>query len=480
MEGLKISNRERLRGMNIFCTRCNAPCSSKGKENKVTWKCKLNGKHLSTCPNPQSHKFISYLYNPITRKSDIIIKHDTRDFWEFQKRHNDLLKLEREVRNLIKQGNIEKAHAIIQQLKPSVKKQQEILKKEEPQEVSYKITASTYLETAMTIYNEWLKGSHREEWEEKQYAIKTIRNYQKSLNEFHAVLVKNGYHPQFIELSKVSEVHKMCWAKDVYSRGLSDYRKESYISDVNSFLNWCRDKINGKVRKRRNRAKKGDKTVTTVRDFEKMIQFVTPENAIGIETWTDSKTGQQKEKRKNYYRHWLSDGMWLSVLLGGRGEEVINFRWNEVKEVEYEGGAKAYWIELRDQKVEGKEDNIIVMYQKTYEILQNLGLKEKIGTTEYVLNPAEMDRRKMVNFIGKAWRHYWRDVAKLDPKVKWKSLRSTNITLSNILAGDKAKFIKKHTNADTERTHYLNSQIAAASVFGEDFKDVVPEKAIKE
>ena len=329
----------------------------------------------------------------------------------------------------------------------------------------------------MKIYNEWLKGNYREKWETKKYADKTISNYQRALERFHKCLIENHFEPQLIRISEVNEKHKYSWANEVYSWDISTTAREAYISDIRTFLNWCKDKAEGKVRKRKNQPKKGDKTVTTIKDFEKMTSLITPENGMGIDGYRTLKSGEKVQKKKNYYRSWLKDTFWLSLLLGGRGDEITNFTWNEIKRKEYDGSF-VYWIELEDHKVEDADDNIIPIYDKTYEILKGLGLEEKIGSNEYVVAPEIEKRSTMRNFLGKAWKWYWQDVAKLDPNIKWKSLRSTNITLSNILTGDKAKYFKKHTQADTERIHYMNAQVAAASMFREEFKDIEPEKAV--
>ena len=486
MESLHIPTRERLPGQTIWCYVCKTVCAAKGKKGSTQWKCKKNKMHIESCPNKLSQVYTSFLYNPFSQRTDIAVRHSTRDFMEFKKKHMELIALSDEIKLNYRLGKRKEAMAIIEGLKSNQKNQEPKrvdAKKSEVQRADgdfSSINKDTSLEGAMIFYNEWLKGKHRAKWESKVYAKKTITNYQRSLNAFHACMVKNKYSPERIAILQVNEVHKICWANEVYSKGLSNDATAAYINDVNTFLKWCVDRIAGKIRRRTATSKKGDKTVTTIKDFVKMVDLITPENGKGTDGYKTLVSGRRVPKKKNYYRPWLQDAYWLSLLLGGRGDEIVNFQWNEVKSGEYEDGKRAYWIELRDHKVEDADDNIIPMFDKTYQILLRLGLESKLGTSEYVIAPDIESRATIRNFLGKAWRWYWREVAGLNPKVKWKSLRSTNITLSNILSGDKAQYFKKHTKGDTERIHYMNSQLAAASMFGSEFKDIIPENAIKE
>jgi hypothetical protein len=153
--------------------------------------------------------------------------------------------------------------------------------------------------------------------------------------------------------------------------------------------------------------------------------------------------------------------------------DIVDFKWNEVEVRNGINGKKLYWVELLDHKFmkahEVEQKQFIPIYNQTYELLQRLGLKEKIGTNEYVLAPKVENRKGMKKVLGDSFRWYWRDVAEMNPKVKYKSLRSTFITLATNLAGDQYQLIQKHTQADTTRKHYYDKSVAVSEMFEQDF-----------
>ena len=99
----------------------------------------------------------------------------------------------------------------------------------------------------------------------------------------------------------------------------------------------------------------------------------------------------------------------------------------------------------------------------------DLGINEKIGPDEYVLAPKETNRKRMKRILGESFRWYWREVAGFNPNVKYKSLRSTFITLATNLAGEQYQLIQKHTKADITRKHYYDKSVAVSNMYGQDF-----------
>ena len=219
MKNLSIPKRDRLKGQNIRCSICYGKgkgfCSSKDKDGNKKWMCKGNGKLISSCPNPLSQKYVSILYNPFSKKSDIVIPHKTRDFLGFRKKHVELLEIETEIKHLISIGKTEHAMAIIENFKskPSKKKDDQS-KGIEAKAVN--VTGDTYLETAIYIYNAFLNGEKGEIWEKRPSSKKCIQNYQRALERFHECLVNNSYNPQIMPLSSLSKKHLNCWVREVF------------------------------------------------------------------------------------------------------------------------------------------------------------------------------------------------------------------------------------------------------------------------
>ncbi len=487
MNSLHIPTRERLKGQNIRCSICykkgKGYCASKGENGKTAWKCKSTGKHLNTCNSPDSQKFISALYNPFSKKSDIIVQHDIRDFDEFRNKHNELLNIEKEIKRLYRIGKTTQAMAIVKSFRKQPKENEEQIKQQEQEDKSREIniTKETYLEMAMFIYTEYLYGRKGEDWEKRPKTKKAIQNYTRTLEKFHECLSKRGFNPEVMQLETINKKHLHTWVREVKSWGLANKTENDYLNNVSIFFNWCSERGAGEICNALGHVEKGktkgDTTMISFKDFKDMIALITPENGKGLDSWICGKTGKPKSKFKNFYRDWLPDGFWLSLLLGGRGDDMVDFKWNEIKHRKTEDGHDFYHIELFNHKHfrgnnEEKED-FIVAYKQTYEILLRLGLKDKIGTDQYVIAPEVENRKRIKRILEDSFRFFWRlKTGSKENDVKFKTLRSTYITISENLAGSQSEMIRRHTKTDTTRKHYFNRSFAVSNMFGQDFFDL--------
>ena len=488
MKSLHIPKRDQLKGQNIMCNRCwkkgKGFCSTKDKNGKSKWVCKTTGKRLSACEYPESQNFVSKLYTPIPKNSFIIVRHETRDFNEFTKRHQELLDIQKEMRSLYKNGEIERLNALINSFKKKSKKpkEKEAIKEEPSKEII--ITQETYLETAMYIYGEFLYGRLGEDFE-KRPAKKTSENYMRALERYHICLVDNGYHPQVLPLKDIGKEHLVIWAREVFKRYDSNKTQNHYLNDVSTFLEWCADRgkfqIDNYLDKVKRGETEGDTRTIKLHQFKAMLELITPENGKGKEVWTDGKTGKVRSKKKNYYRDFLKDGLWLTLLIGGRGAETPKFKWSWIKYDEDEHGKKTHHIQALDLKYFNdtgkKKYDFVVIYDKTREILDRLGFDEKVGKDEYVIAP-DIDNRKTVQRnlsegFGWFWKMY---VGKNGEQLSIKHLRKTSITFSKMLQGELSKFTQKHTNSDTTREHYINKALMVGSMEGMEFKDPTNKK----
>lgn len=478
MKSLNIPKRERLKGQTITCTKCRGKgyCSTKTSSNETKWVCKQTNKRLSTCSYPESQSYTSVLYNPLTKKSDILIKHSTRDFWTFRKKHIQLLNIEVEMKEHYKKGNIEHVIAILKNYKKIPKAFQKFKNKNS---LAFVINEDTYLQTAMELYNLYINGKKGESWEKRPTSKKVIEGYRRTLEKFHKCLIEAGFQPATLRLSNIHEVHLKPWVSEVKKTYNSPYTQNHYLNDLSVFLNWCTRRgatgISNYLDHVERAKTKGDTTTVSIDDFKNMLQLITVQNGKSSESWIDSKTGKEQTKTKNHYREWLNSGFFLSLLLGGRGDDIADFKWNEVKTKTNKHGKKLYWIELFDHKYYRKykveKYDHITVYKQTYSILQSIGLDNKIGTSEYVIAPEIDKRSRVLRIMSESFRHYWRlYIGHHDSKISFKSLRSTNMTISSIVAGPNSDLIKKHTKSDTTRKHYIEKSMLVAEMFGDDFE----------
>ncbi len=61
--------------------------------------------------------------------------------------------------------------------------------------------------------------------------------------------------------------------------------------------------------------------VITREEFFKLLDVVTPENGLL----------QSLNRKINLYRPWLKDAYLLAILCGARKQELLNFKWSDIK-----------------------------------------------------------------------------------------------------------------------------------------------------
>ena len=323
MKSLNIPTRERLKGQNIRCSICyrkgKGYCSSKGKNGKTSWKCKDKGKHINTCSRPESQKYISTLYNPFTKKSDIIVQHDTRDFKEFRTKHFELLEIETKIKYLHLEHNTNEALAIINSFKKQSTKVQpeEDTKARDNKEVI--ITPTTYLQSAMQTYTDFLYGKIGHELEKRPKNKRTVDGYARHLEVFHDCLGRNEYQPEFLPLKDITKKMLFDYAVEIKAWNKSEKTKNDYLDTVKTFFKWCTKRGAGPINNSLDNVERGqtegDNTMIDFKRFKEMITLITPENSKSVEPYICGKTKKPRTKNKYHYKEWLADGLWLSLLM---------------------------------------------------------------------------------------------------------------------------------------------------------------------
>lgn len=483
MKSLNIPLTERLKGQTLACLHCYTKgkgyCSSKGENGKTKWVCKEKDAHLNCCDKKSSQRFLSCLYNPFTQRPDIIIWHQTRDYKQYRREHFKLLEIENEYKALYKSGEYSLAQAMISSLKSSPQKKDE--KKQQEQEVQCReinISETTPLRYAVLTYSAFLYGDKGGKRERRPKNKKYIEDIISTLEKFINCLDKNDWNTNLINLSSLEKKHLDCWVEHIMELPLKNKTQNNYMNIVSTFLKWCakrgRIEVCNELDHIERKVTTNNVTVVEPHEFEAMMKLVTLENGLEIETWTDAQSGEVKSKKRQNFREWIPDALWLSLLLGGRGDDITEFKWEDLKSRTNKKGEVLYWIELFDFKFyrqHGEEQKIYIpVFNKTFQILEKLGLKDKIGTSEFVIAPEIENRDSVKRQMSRAFRWYWRSYTGTnDNKVTFKTLRKTFITIASIITGDQFKMVQKHTNTETTSQHYLEKSLAVAQMFGMEF-----------
>ena len=480
MNSLTIPLKQRLKGQTVACTICYAKgkgfCSSKAKNGTTQWVCKESGASISKCERKPSHRFLSCLYNPFTQRPDIYIWHQTRDYHEYRQAHLKLLEIETEYKQLYKAGDFTQAEIIINSLKPTPSQSRSGQNTHDAQSREIHLTPRTQIRSAALTYAAFLYGEKGGKHDRRPKNKKYINRCIDILERFINCLDRNGHNTHLITLGSLNKFQLECWIDEVKDSEIAGKTKNDYLNTISTFLKWCskrgRITVCDHLDHIERDATEGDTTVIEPHEFEAMMELVTPEHSI--EETFEKHRGKVKPRKRNHYRDWMQDALWLSLLLGGRGDDITEFKWSDVKTRTNRNGDTSYWIELFDHKFfrqHNKKQYIhIPIFKKTYDILLRLGLEDKLGTNEFVISPETENRDTVKRVMSRAFLWYWRLYAPdSERKVSFKSLRSTFVTIATIITGDQFEMVQKHTNRDTANKHYMKKSLAVSQMFGMDF-----------
>lgn len=192
----------------------------------------------------------------------------------------------------------------------------------------------------------------------------------------------------------------------------------------------------------------------TKAEFDSIIQAV--DNCTPI-----CKLGGKGEN-KNMYKPYLKDGFKLFLLSGGRREEVVDLKWNNIFVTESK--IKFFRIvNLKVTRIKKKEEIIkyIPINDDLFDFLKELGYEEKRNTDEYILSPERFEKSKtMMDKLSKSFTHY-RIGAGIEKDISLKHLRKTYITWVNNELGIDTGLITSSTNGVLEK-FYLDPKILTA------------------
>lgn len=162
------------------------------------------------------------------------------------------------------------------------------------------------------------------------------------------------------------------------------------------------------------------------REFEAVLSILNRENGWMI-------TNKGLGARMNVYKPWLKDAFQLGLYTGGRREEFMKAKWNNIK-IDEEGEMAE--LTLKDFKVSRSRgiyndqkaiNKPISINPELKELLLSLGFNEKRGKDEYILEPNEINRKRLVTQLSAGFNHFYSSLKTGRPG-KCKHLRKTYIT----------------------------------------------------
>ncbi len=199
------------------------------------------------------------------------------------------------------------------------------------------------------------------------------------------------------------------------------------------------------------------KTIKTINkeDFEAILKAVDTYNPVFV---------QNNGKKINLYKPWIKDAFRLFLLVGGRREEIINLRWNDIFTLK--NGIKFFMIgNLKATRIQ-KSDKEYVKYipigADLEKVLMDMGMDVKKHSYDRIIDPTEeYSTNTMMEMITKAFTHYKKG-AGIDGEITLKHLRKTYISWTNQVLGKDTGMITSHAGTKILNDHYLDPTILSA------------------
>lgn len=340
---------------------------------------------------------------------------------------------------------------------------QELLinKYQKPEIGTIEIQRTTLVELAME-YLDTLSGINTRAQLVRIRSANHVNDNRRTIERFGLSLKDKGYNLEILDLKDIGDAEVEIYHYYILNKlklGKTTYNRSFVI--MKAFINWV---INVKEYKVVNPFRHVQLTFTTREqniitrsEFEKLLETITPENGV---------SGVKTESR-NFYKSWLPNTYKLALETGTRAEELVEMKWSDI--IEIENGIEIF--KIRNLKVNrittGKDDGVNVRYipitKGLRRLLEELGMKEKFGSNQYVLSREEnYATNYLMQYISRAFTHFI--TKSTSRKIEFKDLRKTYVTKLTLALGNDAKMYTGHANNDVIKQHYLSNAYLAGNL----------------
>lgn len=204
---------------------------------------------------------------------------------------------------------------------------------------------------------------------------------------------------------------------------------------------------------------KGHKNRVTSISIDEFFSIL---NCISVE---DSyKTVGTSGHRKNMYFDQIKEVFKLILFTGGRLEEVVTLKWSDIHTI-VQNNSTVYKIFFSDLKVNRIKRNTIektksvIVHPDLLELLQDLGLDEKINTNDFIVcNSRNRNIKNFIDQVSKSF-SYYRDLAGVRKEISIKHLRKTYISWINSINSESPHILTGHSSKLLLSNYYINPLI---------------------
>ncbi|RZK12182.1 MAG: hypothetical protein EOO46_04080 [Flavobacterium sp.] len=198
----------------------------------------------------------------------------------------------------------------------------------------------------------------------------------------------------------------------------------------------------------------------TFEEFNKILQAVDTADPI--------QHLNGRGENKNMYRPYLKEAFKLFLLTGGRREEVVTLKWNQI--LLTMSGVKFFQFSnlkvLRQKKSKNikseTSDKYVPINHDLIALLNELGYEKFKGTDNYVIFPErDVTYKTMMDHVSKAFTHY-RIAAGIETEISLSDLRKTYLTWVNAVLNKDTKILSSHSSNAVLENNYLDRTVLSA------------------
>ncbi len=440
MKRKKLPNK-RHKGLYLYCNECNkyftyTKLTVKENDGTVIKKepeCGKTKSKLSSCKTPEKHRYKSRLHYPGQNKKIASATLNAETYNE----------------------------AVIQAIAFEEEFKAKLSFTELPNDTNKRV----YLFDAQIRYLDFLNDIGVPEHKKVNRSDHYIKEIQKSLLLFNEALTKNKVNKKTMLVDRVNDDHVAFF--HLYLLDDKQYQNKTYnnkMTYIRGFFKWTIKKFKLNIYNPfddvRRRTVVVKKDTINGKEFMNLLNILSPEKGLI----------QVGKSTKNRYKSYLKDGFELALHTGGRREEIVELKWNMIKEIENEPTYIAVPnLKVERQKGDGFNDNvapkIIPITKSLFKLLLRLGYNENKGSHDYILVP---DRSKtsasaIMDNLSKGFSHFYK-LLNTDRDLQFKCLRKTYLTyLNTTLSGD-TKVLSSHSTDDILQKHYIDERIINKAV----------------
>ena len=194
-------------------------------------------------------------------------------------------------------------------------------------------------------------------------------------------------------------------------------------------------------------------TLTKV-EFEGVLKAVEENNPI--------KQLGGKGEQKNMYRTYLIDSYILFLLTGGRREEIVDLKWNNI--YISSNGTKFFKIlNLKVYRATKKETfKYIPIGKDLFEQLIKMGYNEITDSNQYIIYPERtISSKTIMDCLSKSFTHY-KISSGIKKDISLKNLRKTYLSWVNATMQKDTRILSDHSTSEVLENFYIDPTILSS------------------